>query len=80
MSTYMLFQYTVKYRVYDTEKVAPIDRVAQYNVSAPSEGVAEEEIRRVFHRHHDLELSLAPDPIVIHCAIQVVRWGLGVDS
>lgn len=79
---YRLFMYSVKYKVPPDRKVLEKDwseKEAEYNVSAPSQGVADEEVARVFHGKKDMTYR-CQNIHLVHCAIQLVRWGLGQED
>lgn len=88
MAGYTLFKYKVRYIVHsyiDADGSTVLNtpnqknKVAFYNISAPSRGVADEEIQRAFHTCGEMTFECT-DRITVHCAIQLVRWGLGVEA
>lgn len=82
---YFLYSFLVTYKVqgeFSDKSIDPtkwVNKEAHYNVSAPNKPTAIQEVERMFSGHKDLKIILE-DTTTVHCAIQVVRWGLGVND
>ena len=85
---YFVFCYSVYFSYFKVKYVEQNETIleddysvkeAHYNVCAPNELTALEEVGRVFHGKKNLEIKLEKQ-LPVHCAIQVVRWGLGANE